>query len=134
MLRGYDPVANDLVELLRCHACVCGRDDLDNGGIAAAERTFEIALEQRGKRLLVVIGCSAHSVPSLSKVAMRSAGGTKSGEPCFVTRSTKPTMAFLGAVSFHDASGSWAMPGAVHDIEISATAVTQETLILDISI
>ncbi|MFH0352589.1 MAG: hypothetical protein ACHBMF_11800 [Chromatiales bacterium] len=52
------------------------------------------------------IGCSAQSVPSLSKVAMRSTVGTKSGEPFFVTRSTKATMAFLGPVSFHDGKGS----------------------------
>src|SRR5258708_11947105 len=37
---------------------------------------------------------------------MRSAGGTKSGEPCFVTRSTKVAIAFLVAVSFHDGRGS----------------------------
>ena len=52
------------------------------------------------------IGCSAHSVPSLSNVAMRSAGGTKSGEPGFVTLSTKATMAFFGAVSFQEGSRS----------------------------
>src|SRR6266702_427292 len=68
------------------------------------------------------IGCSHHSVPSLSKVAMRSAGGTKSGEPCLVTRSTKVTIAFLGAVSFHDGNGSWAKPGAVDDIAIDVIA------------
>jgi hypothetical protein len=34
-------------------------------------------------------GFAHQSVPSLSKVAMRSAGGTKSGEPSFVTFSTK---------------------------------------------
>ena len=54
------------------------------------------------------IGCSHQSVPSLSKVAMRSAGGTKSGEPSFVTFSTNSTMAFFGAVSFQDGSGSCA--------------------------
>ena len=32
------------------------------------------------------IGCSAHSVPSLSKVAIRSAGGTNSGDPGLVDR------------------------------------------------
>src|SRR5271168_571462 len=52
------------------------------------------------------IGCSAHSVPSLSKVAIRSASGTKSGETGFVTRSTKAIIAFFGSVSFHDGSGS----------------------------
>ena len=53
-------------------------------------------------------GCSPQSVPSLSKVAMRSAGGTKSGEPSFVTFSTKATMAFFGAVSFQEGNGSCA--------------------------
>src|SRR5271168_1455642 len=53
---------------------------------------------------------------------MRSGGGTKSGEPCLATRSTKAMMALLGAVSFHDGSGSWAKPGAVHDTAITATA------------
>src|SRR5271163_3326159 len=52
------------------------------------------------------MGCSAHSVPSLSKVATRSTAGTKSGEPGFVTRSTKASIAFLDTVSFHDGSGS----------------------------
>src|SRR5450755_257800 len=60
---------------------------------------------------------------------MRSAAGTKSGEPCWVTRSTKATMAFLGAVSFHDGSGSWARPGAGHHIDASATAATRTQLI-----
>ncbi len=52
------------------------------------------------------MGCSAQSVPSLSNVAMRSASGTKSGEPFVVTRSTKARTAFLVAVSFHEGSGS----------------------------
>jgi len=50
-------------------------------------------------------GCSAQSVPSLSNVAMRSGTGTKSDEPSFVTRSTKATIPFFGAVSFHDGKG-----------------------------
>src|SRR5438067_2091266 len=54
------------------------------------------------------IGCSHQSVPSLSNVAMRSSGGTKFGEPSFVTFSTNSTIAFLGAVSFQDGSGSCA--------------------------
>src|SRR5213080_4852182 len=54
------------------------------------------------------IGCSHQSVPSLSKVAMRSLGGTKSDEPSFVTFSTNAMMAFFGAVSFHEGSESWA--------------------------
>ncbi len=52
------------------------------------------------------IGCSAHNVPSLSKVAMRSAGGTNSGEPLFVTFATNWMMDCLAFPSFHDGSGS----------------------------
>src|ERR1700730_11385988 len=54
----------------------------------------------------VYIGCSTHKVPSLSNVAMRSAGGTKSGPPCWVMRATKPVIARLLAPSFHDGSAS----------------------------
>ena len=52
------------------------------------------------------IGCSDHNVPSLSKVAMRSGGGTKSGEPCLVTLSTKATMACFALPSFQDGRAS----------------------------
>ena len=52
------------------------------------------------------IGCSAQSVPSLSKTAMRSAGGTKSGEPFFVTFATNSTILAFAGPSFHDGSGS----------------------------
>ena len=38
-------------------------------------------------------------------------GGTKSGEPSFVTRSTKAMIAFFGAVSFQDGKGSSAAEG-----------------------
>jgi hypothetical protein len=37
---------------------------------------------------------------------MRSATGTKSGEPSFVALSTKATIAFFEALSFHDGNGS----------------------------
>ena len=50
------------------------------------------------------IGCSHHSVPSVSKTAIRSAGGTKSGLPGLVTASTNPLMASRAAVGFHDGS------------------------------
>jgi hypothetical protein len=46
-------------------------------------------------------------VPSLSNVAMRSAGGTKSGEPGRVTFSTKATMEAFVTPSFHDGRGSF---------------------------
>jgi hypothetical protein len=54
-------------------------------------------------------GCSTHSVPSWSKVAMRSSGGTNFELPGVVVACTKATMACLDAPSFHDGSGSvWA--------------------------
>src|SRR6516164_846054 len=52
------------------------------------------------------IGCSHHSVPSLSKVAMRCGAGTKSGEPSRLTAATKLRIDCLGEPSFHDGSGS----------------------------
>ena len=51
-------------------------------------------------------GFSDHNVPSLSKVAIRSAGGTKSGPPSFVTLPTNSTIAFFEPESFHEGSGS----------------------------
>ncbi|SIT55515.1 hypothetical protein BQ8794_220080 [Mesorhizobium prunaredense] len=56
------------------------------------------------------IGCSIHSVPSLSNTAMRSGSGTKSGEPSLLTLSTNSTIAAFGAVSFQEGNGSdWAI-------------------------
>jgi hypothetical protein len=49
-------------------------------------------------------GFSSYSVPSLSKVAMRSAGGTNVGLFGVVTFVTKSMMALLAAPSFHDSS------------------------------
>ncbi len=58
------------------------------------------------------IGCSVHSVPSLSKVAMRSPGAMKSGPPSVVAAVTKSRIACLVGPSFHDGSGSsWAKAG-----------------------
>src|SRR5688572_28425384 len=48
---------------------------------------------------------------------MRSGGRTKSGEPSFVTLSTNAMIAFFGAVSFHDGSGSAACPVAASSNE-----------------
>ena len=52
------------------------------------------------------IGCSTHSVPSWSNVAMRSAGGTNFGLPCVVVVCTNSTIAFLAGPSFQEGSGS----------------------------
>jgi hypothetical protein len=56
------------------------------------------------------IGFSHHSVPSLSNAATRSWGGTKSGEPSLVTRSTSSWMACLLAPARQLGSGSPAGP------------------------
>ena len=52
------------------------------------------------------IGCSTHSVPSLSNVAIRSCGGTKSGLPSVVTFFTNARIACFEGPSFQDGSGS----------------------------
>ena len=58
----------------------------------------------------VYIGCSTHSVPSWSKVAMRASGGTKFGLDWSVVARTNARIASFAAPSFHDGSGSavWA--------------------------
>src|SRR5262249_7890104 len=45
------------------------------------------------------MGCSVHSVPSLSNTAMRSCGGTKSAESGSVTAATNSPIARFAAVS-----------------------------------
>ena len=52
---------------------------------------------------LKIDGCSAHSVPSLSHTAMRSAGGTKSLFALSVTDCTNDRMRVFTGPSFHDA-------------------------------
>ena len=54
MLRGGDPILDDLLELLGGHARVRGHDDFEQRVLAAGQRAFHIALEQRGERLLVL--------------------------------------------------------------------------------
>ncbi len=82
-----------------------GADAIGGGDDHAVEETSRCS-RRRG----------AHNVPSLSNTATRSGTGTKSGEPCLVTRSTKATIAFLGTVSFQDGSGRLreCRPGARH--------------------
>src|SRR5258705_12155929 len=53
MLGGRDPVADNLIKFHGGHAGVRDRDDFENSSLSAGERTFEVTLEQRGKRLLV---------------------------------------------------------------------------------
>src|SRR5213596_3419885 len=69
------------------------------------------------------MGFSAQSVPSLSKVSMRSSGLTKSGEPSFVKRSTKSMIAFFGAVSFHEGKGSCARAASKAYKRITSTTL-----------
>ena len=63
-------------------------------------------IRSRVKTTSTYMGCSHHSVPSLSKVAMRSGAGTKSGLPGRVVSCTSLTIAALTGPSFHDGSGS----------------------------
>src|ERR1700722_5750495 len=52
------------------------------------------------------MGCSTQSVPSWSKVAMRSASGTKSGLPASVVAWTNLTTASLAGPAFQEGRGS----------------------------
>src|SRR6184192_478241 len=63
------------------------------------------------------IGCSTQSVPSWSKVAMRSAGGTNCGLAVSVVTLTKFMIADLAAPPFHEGNGSWARAM----VEVNAT-------------
>jgi hypothetical protein len=67
-------------------------------------------------------GCSHHSVPSLSNVAIRSLAGTKSGLPGLVVSWTSLMIAALVAPSFHEGSGS--VKGAVAQPARRRTATT----------
>ncbi len=68
----------------------------------AAGSFTSTGLPSRSSNFWKYSGCSAQSVPSLSKVAIHSAGGTKSGPPSFVTFATNSTLAFFAAPSFHE--------------------------------
>ena len=52
MLRGRDPVSNNLLELRSCHAGVRGHDNLQEGMFAACERAFHVTFKQRRKGFL----------------------------------------------------------------------------------
>ena len=52
MFRGGDPILDDLLKLHRGHARVRGHDEFEERVVAAGERGFQIALEQRGERFL----------------------------------------------------------------------------------
>ena len=109
------PLSSEAKGSLSCHS-----------GMLRRQRLHAVEREGSWK----YIGCSAQSVPSLSKMAMRSAGGTKSGEPSLSLVSTKATMAFFGAPSFHDGSGSdWACAcvkasakSAAHQVRLLCTS------------
>src|SRR5262245_15961754 len=57
---------------------------------------------------------------------MRSATGTKSEPSSFVTRWTKETIAFLGAVSFHDGNGSSAAVAKCTNARLTTSTVHNE--------
>ena len=71
------------------------RSRIDGSFVASAFR------RSCAKKSWICKGCSHHSVPSLSNVAIRRAGGTKSGPPAFVTRATKSRIADFDDPGFH---------------------------------
>src|SRR4029077_10385048 len=78
------------------------------------------------------MGCSAQRVPSLSNVAMRSATGTKSGEPDLVVFVTNSTMDFFAGPSFQEGNGSgvvWAAKQSALRIKNAAAEKTQLTVL-----
>ena len=54
MLRSGEPVAHDLLERLGRHVCVSSQNDFEDGVLAACQCRFQVSLEQRGERLLVL--------------------------------------------------------------------------------
>src|SRR5262249_18280150 len=76
------------------------------------------------KRTWKYIGCSAQSVPSWSKAATRSAGGTKAGPPSLVPFPTNSTIACFAFPSLHEASGSAARTPAARIDAAATTAAT----------
>ena len=58
------------------------------------------------------MGCSTHVVPSWSKVAMRSSGGTNFGLALSVVVFTKSRIACFAGPSFHEGKGSAATVAA----------------------
>src|SRR5262245_45281984 len=87
----WSPAISGLKAGLRCHS----------GCWAAFVLTWSIM-----NRNWKYSGCSLHKVPSLSKVAMRSAGGTYEGPPSRVTSPTNFTIAVFAGPSFHEGNGS----------------------------
>src|SRR5438105_3159821 len=85
------PLSNDAKGSLSFHSGCCGASSFTRSS---------------AKKSWIGIGFSHQSVPSLSKVAIRSLGRTKSAEPSLVTLATKSVIDFLVAPSFHDGSGS----------------------------
>src|SRR5271165_2351008 len=81
-----------------------------NGSTFLSSGFFSTSASTRSRQYItcVYIGCSTQSVPSWSKVAMRSSGATYLGSDLSVTSLTNAKMACLAGPSFHDGSGSWA--------------------------
>ena len=102
------PARTDLKGSFSCQSGCCGAMAL---------------MRSRAKRNWKYIGCSHQRVPSLSKVAMRSSGLTKSGEPSFVTRSTKSVTDFLVGPSFQEGSGSSAAFAAAENTSSRITLI-----------
>src|SRR6516225_5181534 len=95
---------------LESAAIAVGLPDSTVNGWTFASAGFDLtAVGTRSKQYTncVYIGCSTHRVPSWSKVATRSAGGTNLTLDGSVVRWTNSTIACLAAPAFHEASGSF---------------------------
>src|SRR5262249_54473639 len=77
-----------------------------NGSSALRPGFSAASVGTRSRQYIIwlYIGCSTHSVPSWSKVAMRSSGGTKFGFARSVVDRTKSRIACFAGPSFHEAS------------------------------
>src|SRR5512132_4738541 len=76
----------------------------------------------------IYVGCSGQSVPSLSKAAIRFAGGTKSGVPSLVTHETKFSTADFVDPSLQDLSGSSGMQRPVPKLDLTSTKLEVSVL------
>ena len=124
MFRGGDPVLDDLRKLVGGHAGVRGHEEFHEPVVAAFERRFHIALEQRGERFLgLPLGMlrreRLHAVRPRSKTGPAPAARTRACRRCRTRRcvrgrarspasrvsspsSTKSMMDCLALPSFHE--------------------------------
>ena len=98
----------DLFEFRHCEfrdrLAIAGQHGLERFDVLQFRLLFAPAAGTRSRQYITCeyIGCSTQSVPSWSKVAMRSSGGTNFGPRLSVVALTNSTMACLAGPSFHE--------------------------------